>query len=124
MRAALDGNLDLGEKVGARLAAYASVTPPPIPPSVEIEAEDGGEAVIRVQCADRIGRLAEVVAALEDAGLEIRLAKVDGRSGVAVDVFHVPWHPRTQWRRHGLPRSRAARRDPPVTDVCRPRFAG
>lgn len=89
LRAALDGNLDLGEKVGARLAAYASVTPPPIPPSVEIEAEDGGEAVIRVQCADRIGRLAEVVAALEVAGLEIRLAKVDGRSGVAVDVFHV-----------------------------------
>lgn len=89
LRAALGGDVDLGQKVAARLAAYSSVTPPPIPPNVEIEVGDGGEAVVRVQCADRIGRLAEIVAALEDAGLDIRLAKVDGRLGMAVDTFHV-----------------------------------
>lgn len=89
LRAALGGTVDLREKVAERLAAYSSVTPPPIPPDVRIEMQPGGEAVVRVQCADRIGRLAEIVAALEDAGLDIRLAKVDGRLGMAVDTFHV-----------------------------------
>jgi len=89
LRGALAGSVDLGEKVAARLQAYSSVTPPPIPPDVKVEIQGRGQAVVRVQCADRIGRLAEIIAALEDAGLEIRLAKVDGRLGMAVDTFHV-----------------------------------
>src|SRR5690606_41666331 len=68
LRAALGGGVDLGQKVAARLAAYSSVTPPPIPPNVEMEVGDGGEAVGRGLCADRIGRPAESVAALGDGG--------------------------------------------------------
>ena len=45
--------------------------------------------MIRVECADRVGRLAEIVSVLQSLGFEIRLAKVETRGDQVVDTFHV-----------------------------------
>lgn len=48
-----------------------------------------GDLLLTVRCADRIGRLAEILSVLEGCDLEIRLAKIDSRGGEVVDTFHV-----------------------------------
>ncbi len=45
--------------------------------------------VLEVRCADRIGRLAQIVNALYAEDLDISLAKLDTRSGQVIDTFYV-----------------------------------
>ncbi len=45
--------------------------------------------IVELRGADRAGFLADVCGALADLGLDITLAKLDTRSGRALDVFYV-----------------------------------
>ncbi|HZD23104.1 MAG TPA: hypothetical protein VE569_06835, partial [Acidimicrobiia bacterium] len=45
------------------------------------------------KCSERIGRLAEILAALGECGLEVRLAKLDSRGAELIDTFHVRGEP-------------------------------
>jgi [protein-PII] uridylyltransferase len=86
----LDGDPDTTNKVAIRAEAYASVgRRGDIRPAVMIYHDPAsGGPVVTVRCADRIGRLAELLAVLSDFGVEIRLAKLDSRAGELVDSFH------------------------------------
>lgn len=90
INSAMAGQLDTGSKVADRVAAYSSVSGPGVDPNVEISIDAASDdGVVVVKCADRIGRLAEILTLLRDSGLEIRLAKLDTREGEVVDTFHV-----------------------------------
>lgn len=82
------GELDTGSKVAARAAAYPGVAgdKPMVRGSIDAAS---GELVLTIKCADRIGRLAEIVGVLNDCDLRIRLAKLDSREGEVVDTFWV-----------------------------------
>lgn len=88
LEAGLVGELDTGSKVAARAAAYdeSSGDKPVVRGTVD---SASGDLVMTIKCADRIGRLAEILAVLNDCGLEIRLAKIDSREGEVIDTFHV-----------------------------------
>lgn len=55
----------------------------------------GRNTVVEVRAPDRIGLLLDTVEALHDAGLDVRLAKIDTMGAQARDLFHV--------RRSGVP---------------------
>lgn len=84
----LRGELDTGSKVAARAAAYGAGGGPKPRVSGSID-RASGDLVLTVKCADRIGRLAEILGVLGDYGLDIRLAKIDSREGEVIDTFHV-----------------------------------
>lgn len=88
IEAALSGDLDTGSKVAERAAAYEESVgeKPVVRGSVD---PASGDLVMTIKCADRIGRLAEILTVLGNCGLEIRLAKIDSREGVVIDTFHV-----------------------------------
>jgi len=88
LESALLGRLDTGSKLAARAAAYGSVGGDK--PAVRGVIDDAsGELVVTIKCADRVGRLAEILTVLHDCGLDIGLAKIDSREGEVVDTFHV-----------------------------------
>jgi [protein-PII] uridylyltransferase len=88
LEAGLEGKLDTSSKMVSRAGAYED--PGGDPPLVRASLDAAsGELVIVVKCADRIGRLAEILGVLTARGLEIRLAQIDSREDEAVDTFHV-----------------------------------
>lgn len=90
VEAALAGDLDTESKVAARAEAYSSVTGTGVACRVEVSLDEAsGDGVITIKCSDRIGRLAEILTVLRQCGLDIRLAKLESRSGEVVDTFHV-----------------------------------
>ncbi len=88
LEAGLRGELDTGSKVAARAASYGSSGGhvPVVSGAIDPASED---LVVTVKCADRVGRLAEILAVLNDCGLSIRLAKIDSREGEVIDTFHI-----------------------------------
>lgn len=86
--AAMSGELDIWSKMNTRASAYESsaATKPRVECSVD---SASGDIVVLVKCSDRVGRLAEILAALGRADLEVRLAKLDSRGDELVDTFHV-----------------------------------
>lgn len=86
---AFAGELDAKSKVAARMEAYDRPGEGRRPIALVSTDEATGEVVVTIQCADRIGRLAEILGVLFDCGLEIRLAKLDSRGGDVIDTFHV-----------------------------------
>lgn len=89
IESALAGELDADSKVATRAAAYpesAVVEKPSARAGID---PASGDLVVTVKCSDRIGRLAEILAVLNECGLEIRLAKLDSREGELIDTFHV-----------------------------------
>jgi [protein-PII] uridylyltransferase len=88
VEAALLGELDTGSKVAARAAAYETSggEKPEVRGSIDAAS---GDLVLMIKCADRIGRLAEIITVLNDCGLAIKLAKIDSREGEVIDTFHV-----------------------------------
>jgi [protein-PII] uridylyltransferase len=88
IEAGVQGELDTLSKVTSRAAAYdeAGGMAPVVSASVDAAS---GDLVLTVKCTDRIGRLAEILTALSDCGLEIRLAQIDSREGEVIDTFHV-----------------------------------
>lgn len=102
VEAGLSGELDAGEKLANRARAYETVSTESFRPEVDVSVDEATDAgVITIKCADRIGRLAEILSVISSCGLEIHLAKLDSRSGEIVDTFHV--------RREQLPSDPAAR---------------
>jgi len=92
LEAGLLGDLDTGSKVATRAAAYGEGAGSDVVVSGSIDGASG-ELVLTVKCSDRIGRLAEILGALSDFGLDIRLAKIDSREGEVVDTFHLTGGP-------------------------------
>jgi [protein-PII] uridylyltransferase len=97
LSAALSGEHDLTPDVAARAKAYRSGERTDVPVSVRFpdRVASPRATTIEVRCADRIGRLAEIVAALYSADLDVSYAKLDTRAGEVVDTFSV--------RRNGHP---------------------
>ncbi|HEX6219590.1 MAG TPA: hypothetical protein VF115_00705, partial [Acidimicrobiia bacterium] len=90
IEAAASGQLDPVSKMEARASAYQSQTSSGRKPIVECSIDSAtGDVVVIVKCSDRIGRLAEILAAISACGLEVRLAKLDSRGDELVDTFHV-----------------------------------
>lgn len=82
--ATLAGELDLAGKLAAKQAAYPP--PPGPPPWVELW-EEGGDTLLEVRAPDRLGLLHALTEAIAARGMGIRLAKVETRSGEAIDTF-------------------------------------
>lgn len=82
------GALDTGSKLAIRASAYeqGGRDEPVVRASIDAAS---GDLVVTVKCADRIGRLAEILAVLHECDLDIRLAKIDSREGEVIDTFHV-----------------------------------
>ena len=88
IEAAMGGEFDISSKLSARASAYE--TSAGGKPRVECTVDSAsGDIVVLVKCSDRVGRLAEILAALSDAELDVRLAKLDSRGDDVVDTFHV-----------------------------------
>jgi [protein-PII] uridylyltransferase len=88
IEAGLSGELDTTARLAGRASAYPS-TPGSAPVARGSIDPATGDLLLTVRCADRIGRLAEILSVLEGCDLEIRLAKIDSRGGEVVDTFHV-----------------------------------
>lgn len=90
IEASVVGELDTVSKVAARASAYETQGTPARMPTVDCSIDPAtGEVVVVVKCINRIGRLAEILGAIGDSGLEVRLAKLDSRGEELVDTFHV-----------------------------------
>lgn len=91
VEASLSGLVDTGVKVAARADAYGSASgASDTRPRVTIEpGKSGYHGTITIRCSNRIGRLAQILALLGRAGVDLRLAKLDSRGGEVVDTFHV-----------------------------------
>ncbi len=88
LEAAVGGELDTHSKVVARASAYPATADRK--PRAECWFDSAtGDMVVSIRCADRIGRLAEILDILARSGLEVRLAKLDSRGDELVDTFHV-----------------------------------
>lgn len=88
LEAGLVGDLDTAKKMAERAAAYEAPSGDKPVARGEIDPATG-DLIVTIKCSDRIGRLAEILAVLNDCGLDIRLAKIDARQGEAIDTFHV-----------------------------------
>jgi [protein-PII] uridylyltransferase len=88
LEAGLLGRLDTGSKLAARAAAYGQIGGDKPVVSGAVDAASG-DLVLTIKCADRIGRLAEILSVLSVSDLEIRLAQIDSREGEVIDTFHV-----------------------------------
>jgi len=94
--AAVGGTLDTDAMLAARARVYRNGVATAKPPVVTLpEGASTRFTVVEVRCADRLGRLADIAAALYDVGLDIGLARLDTRAGEVVDTFYV--------RRNGHP---------------------
>ncbi len=92
---ALDGTLDLAEKLDRKERDYAV---PADPGTVLVDApgrilwfddESTGTVILELRTTDRIGLLHRVAAALEDCGVDIRWAKVATLGRSVVDSFSI-----------------------------------
>lgn len=88
LESGLLGESDPGAKLATRAVAYGdrSGGEPVVRASVDAAS---GDLVVVVKCADRIGRLAEILGVLTGLGLQIRLAQIDSREDEVVDTFHI-----------------------------------
>ena len=84
---AVAGEIDLETRLAEKRAAYGR-TGPVSPPEVRVHPRAGG-LTIDVRAADRVGLLHDLATAMAAQGLEVDLAKVDTRSGEALDIFEV-----------------------------------
>lgn len=90
LESALTGGLNTESKVAERAAAYATNEPSGFGLNVKASIDPASrDTVITIHCSDRVGRLAEILRALYQTGLEIHLAKLDSRGREVVDTFYV-----------------------------------
>jgi len=91
LRRALDGSLDVAERLARREAAYPMRPGIPVPPA-RVEIVPGASAtatVIEVRAHDRPALLHRIGRALTAAGVDVRSAKASTLGAEAVDVFYV-----------------------------------
>ena len=86
---ALDGSLPLPERLAGKERDYpvAPDADAPPPRTLWFDDEATGATVLELRATDRIGLLHRVAAALEDAGIDIRWAKVATLGTSVVDSF-------------------------------------
>ncbi|HEY0638093.1 MAG TPA: HD domain-containing protein, partial [Pseudonocardiaceae bacterium] len=86
---ALDGSLDLAERLAGKERDYAEGTEPDAPPRrvLWFDDEATGAVVLELRTTDRIGLLHRVAAALEESGVDLRWAKVATLGRSVVDSF-------------------------------------
>ena len=92
LRRALEGRLDVAERLERRMRAYRqSPVPVPVaPPKVTLLDEASRTAtVVEVRAHDAPGLLWRIGRALGDCGLDVRAARVETLGAEAVDVFYV-----------------------------------
>lgn len=83
----LEGSISAADRVRTRADTYPSTGAARDRIAVHAGLEPGGDLSITVICPDAVGRLALILGAVEDLGLEIGLAKVDTRAGEVFDTF-------------------------------------
>ncbi|MGB5432958.1 MAG: HD domain-containing protein [Acidimicrobiia bacterium] len=91
---ALSDEDSLRSAIAERIRAYRRHDEGQSPVEVRTD-RSGRNTVIEVRAPDRIGLLLDIVEALHDEELDVRLAKIDTMGGQARDLFHV--------RRSGAP---------------------
>jgi [protein-PII] uridylyltransferase len=92
LRRALEGRLDVAERLERRMRAYReSPVPVPVaPPKVTLLDDASRTAtVVEVRAHDAPGLLWRIGRALGDCGLDVRAARVETLGAEAVDVFYV-----------------------------------
>ncbi|MDT7538672.1 MAG: [protein-PII] uridylyltransferase [Actinomycetota bacterium] len=88
---AVDGSLDVEQKLAAKEAAYAPRTTLPVaPPTVRL-VDDASETatVVEVRAPDGIGILHRITAALDACDLDVRTAHISTLGADVVDAFYV-----------------------------------
>jgi [protein-PII] uridylyltransferase len=92
LAAALDGRLDLAERLRVKERSYArpaaAARPAPTVHWFDDEATDA--TVLEYRADDSLGLLCRVTAALERCQLDVRSARVSSLAGAVVDAFYVP----------------------------------
>jgi [protein-PII] uridylyltransferase len=90
LRRALEGRLDVAERLERRMRAHRDSPVPVAPPKVTLVDDASQTAtVIEVRAHDRPGLLWRIGRALGDCGLDVRAARVETLGAEAVDVFYV-----------------------------------
>ena len=90
LRRALDGRLDVAERLDRRMRAHQPPPIPAAPPKVTLLDDASSTAsVIEVRAHDAPGLLWRIGRALGDCGLDVRAARVETLGAEAVDVFYV-----------------------------------
>jgi [protein-PII] uridylyltransferase len=90
LRRALEGRLDVADRLERRMLAYREPPVPVAPPKVTLLDEASSTAtVIEVRAHDAPGLLWRIGRALGDCGLDVRAARVETLGAEAVDVFYV-----------------------------------
>jgi [protein-PII] uridylyltransferase len=97
LRRILGGTLPLSDKLRAKEAAYETALPGaaspvqarPAPRILWFDDEATDASVIEVRTQDGIGLLHWLTSALEDAGLDIRAARISSLGAYVVDAFYV-----------------------------------
>ncbi|MDT7571054.1 MAG: [protein-PII] uridylyltransferase [Actinomycetota bacterium] len=88
---AVEGSLDVEQKLAAKEAAYAPRTAVPVaPPTVRL-VDDASETatVVEVRAPDGLGILHRITAALDDCALDVRTAHISTLGADVVDAFYV-----------------------------------
>jgi [protein-PII] uridylyltransferase len=91
VRRALDGSLNVAERLARREAAYRVRPGIPVPPPrvTIVRGASATATVIEVRAHDRPGLLHRIGRALADNGVDVRTARVSTWGAEAVDVFYV-----------------------------------
>jgi [protein-PII] uridylyltransferase len=90
LRRALEGRLDVAERLERRMRAHRQSPVPVAPPKVTLVDDASSTAtVVEVRAHDRPGLLWRIGRALGDCGLDVRAARVETLGAEAVDVFYV-----------------------------------
>jgi [protein-PII] uridylyltransferase len=90
LRRALEGRLDVAERLERRMRAHRDSPVPVAPPKVTLVDDASSTAtVVEVRAHDRPGLLWRIGRALGDCGLDVRAARVETLGAEAVDVFYV-----------------------------------
>jgi [protein-PII] uridylyltransferase len=91
LRHALEGTLDLQERLAAREAAYSTPRHQVAPSTVRL-LDDASETatVVEVRAPDELGLLHRITGVLQGHGLDVRSAHVSTLGADVVDAFYVP----------------------------------
>jgi [protein-PII] uridylyltransferase len=90
LAAALDGRLDLAERLHAKERTYGPARESAGPATVHWFDDAATDAtVLEFRADDAIGLLFRVTAALERSGLDVRSARISSLGGAAVDAFYL-----------------------------------
>lgn len=90
LRRALEGRLDVAERLERRMRAHRASQVPVAPPKVTLVDDASSTAtVVEVRAHDEPGLLWRIGRALGDCGLDVRAARVETLGAEAVDVFYV-----------------------------------